>query len=274
MSEEPEITPTTHDTETPTDDVGTPATEDTKTSEPAKNQRRYTFLSRHISTLRALRLGGAFTIVTAIVLAIMWWAQLTLLWGIAFPYFWFTLAILALWPLGAQLKPLKRTFAALTAVCTIVAVGAMGQQWWLIHEQTSIWIGLLPVQALATCGLGVFVVSDVVLRGIRTHQNIPPNDPDDPARYRPMKHNTPHASRRWTCLLRRSALTVTPVTATATAIALLQASAAPINHTAPLPEGPLPERSTRHRRHPYLDTRRAGTAGHRIWSRRTGDTHP
>ena len=191
MSEEPEITPTTHDTETPTDDVGTPATEDTKTSEPAKNQRRYTFLSRHISTLRALRLGGAFTIVTAIVLAIMWWAQLTLLWGIAFPYFWFTLAILALWPLGAQLKPLKRTFAALTAVCTIVAVGAMGQQWWLIHEQTSIWIGLLPVQALATCGLGVFVVSDVLLRGIRTQQNTPPGDPDDPARYRPMKTQHP-----------------------------------------------------------------------------------
>ena len=241
MPKEPDAT---HDTETPTNDVKTPVTDDTETPAPAKDQRRYTFLSRHISTLRALRLGGAFTIVTAIVLAIMWWAQLTLLWGIAFPYFWFTLAILALWPLGAQLKPLKRTFAALTAVCTIVAVGAMGQQWWLIHEQTSIWIGLLPVQALATCGLGVFVVSDVVLRGIRTHQNIPPNDPDDPARYRPMKHNTPHASRRWTGLLRRSALTVAPVTATATAIALLQASTAPINHTAPPPEGPLPERST------------------------------
>ena len=29
MSEEPEITPTTHDTETPTDDVNTPAADDT-----------------------------------------------------------------------------------------------------------------------------------------------------------------------------------------------------------------------------------------------------
>ena len=242
MSEEPDTTPDTRDTETPTEDVNTQATDKAESPEPAKN-RRFAFLSRHIAGFRALRIGGVFAVLTAIVLAIMWWAQLTLLWGIAFPYFWFTLAILALWPLGAQLKPLKRTFAALTAACTIVAIGVMGQQWWLIHEQTSIWIGLPPVQALATLGLGVFVVSDVVLRGIRTHQNIPPNDPDDPARYRPMKHTTT-SSRRWTGLLRRSALTVAPVTAAATAIALLQASAAPINHTAPLPEGPLPERST------------------------------
>ena len=180
MSEEPDTTPDTRDTETPTEDVNTQATDKAESPEPAKN-RRFAFLSRHIAGFRALRIGGVFAVLTAIVLAIMWWAQLTLLWGIAFPYFWFTLAILALWPLGAQLKPLKRTFAALTAACTIVAIGVMGQQWWLIHEQTSIWIGLPPVQALATLGLGVFVVSDVVLRGIRTHQNIPPNDPDDPA---------------------------------------------------------------------------------------------
>lgn len=229
--------------DTVTDDVSTPATEDSETPELATD-RRFAFLSRHIAGFRALRLGGVFTVAAAIVVAIVWWVQLTLLWGVAFPYFLFALAILFLWFIGAQLKPLKRTFAAITAACTIVAIGVMGQQWWLIHEQTSIWIGLPLVQALATCGLGVFVVSDVVLRGIRTHQNTPPGDPDDPARYRPMKHNTPHASRRWTGLLRRSALTVAPVTATATAIALLQASAAPINQTAPLPEGPLPERST------------------------------
>ena len=228
--------------DTVTDDVSAPITDDGETPEPATD-RKFAFLSRHISPLRALRLGGVFAVLTAIVLAIVWWVQLTLLWGVAFPYFWFTLAILALWPLGAQLKPLKRTFAALTAVCTIVAGGAIGQQWWLIHEQTSIWIGLPPVQALATCGLGVFVVSDVALRGIRTHQNIPPDDPSDPARYRPMKHNTT-SSRRWTNLLHRAALALAPVTAAATAIAILQASAAPINHTAPLPEGPLPERST------------------------------
>ena len=249
MSEEPEITPTTHDTETPTDDVETPVTDDTATPEPAKNQRRYTFLSRHISTLRALRLGGAFTIITAIVLAIVWWVQLTLLWGITFPFFLFFPGLLPwligaplLWAFGSQLETSKRTFAALTAVSTVVAVGVMGQQWWLIHEQTFNWSELF--QALLISGLGIFVVSDVVLRGIRDHQNIPPGDPTDPARYHPMKHNTPHASRHWTGLLRRIALTLAPVTAAATAIILFQASTAPINQTAPLPEGPLPERST------------------------------
>ena len=234
MSEKPEITPSTHDTETP---------------EPAKDQRRYTFLSRHISTLRALRFGGAFTVLAAVVLAIVWWVQLTLLWGITFPFFLFFPGLLPwligaplLWAFGSQLETLKRTFAAITTVCIVVTVGVMGQHWWLIHEQTFNWSELF--QALLISGLGVFIVSDVLLRGIRTHQNIPPGDPDDPARYRPKKHNTLHTSRRWVTLLRRIALTVAPVTAAATAIALIQASTAPINHTAPLPEGPLPERST------------------------------
>ena len=243
MSEEPDTTPTTNDPETPTDDVETPVTEDIKTPEPTKNQRRYAFLSRHISALRALRLGGVFTVAAAIVVTIVWWSQLTALRVGTFPYFRVALAILALWSLGARLKPLKRTFAAITAVCTVVAVGVMGQRWWLIHEQSSIRTDLLLVQALATCGLGVFVVSDVLLRGIRTHQIIPPGDPDDPARYLPMKHTTT-SSRRWAGLLRRAALALAPITAAATAIALLQASTAPINHTAPPPEGPLPERST------------------------------
>ena len=225
-----------------TDDVSTPATEDTETTEPATD-RKFAFLSRHTSTLRALRLGGVFTVLAAIVLAIVWWVQLTLLWRGVPPYFRFTLAIVFLWFVGVRLRPLKRTLAAITAVCTIVAVGFMGQYWWLIHEQSSIWIVLPSVQALATLGLGIFVASDVALRGVRDHQNIPPGDPSDPARYRPMKHNTT-SSRRWTGLLRRAALALAPVTAAATAIALIQASTAPINHTAPLPEGPLPERST------------------------------
>ena len=228
--------------DTVTDDVSTPATEDTDTTEPATD-RKFAFLSRHTSTLRALRLGGVFTVLAAIVLAIVWWVQLTLLWRGVPPYFRFTLAIVFLWFVGVRLRPLKRTLAAITAVCTIVAVGFMGQYWWLIHEQSSIWIVLPSVQALATLGLGIFVASDVALRGVRDHQNTPPGDPDDPARYRPMKHN-PTSSRRWTGLLRRAALALVPVTAAATAIALIQASTAPINHTAPLPEGPLPERST------------------------------
>ena len=61
------------DTSIPEDDmtadgVDAPITEDTETSEPAKDQRRYAFLSRHISTLRALRLSGILTIIFAIAL--------------------------------------------------------------------------------------------------------------------------------------------------------------------------------------------------------------
>lgn len=53
-----------------TDDVSTPATEDTDTTEPAKDLRRYTFLSRHIMALRALRLSGILTLFPAIALHI------------------------------------------------------------------------------------------------------------------------------------------------------------------------------------------------------------
>ena len=56
--------------DTVTDDVSTPATEDTDTTEPAKDLRRYTFLSRHISALRALRLSGILTLFPAIALHI------------------------------------------------------------------------------------------------------------------------------------------------------------------------------------------------------------
>ncbi len=66
MSEEPDTTPTTRDTETPTNDAKAPVTDDTDTTAPAKNQRRYTFLSRHISTLRALRISGILAILSAI----------------------------------------------------------------------------------------------------------------------------------------------------------------------------------------------------------------
>ena len=234
--------------DTVTDDVSAPTTDDGETPEPAKDLRRYAFLSRHISALRALRFGGVFTVAAAIVVAIVWWVQLTLLWGITFPFFLFFPGLLPwligaplLWAFGSQLETLKRTFAAITTVCIVVAVGVMGQRWWLIHEQTFNWSELF--QALLISGLGVFIVSDVLLHGIRDHQNIPPGDPSDPARYRPRKHNTT-SSRRWVTLLRRIALTVVPIAAAATAIALIQASTAPINHTTPPPEGPLPERST------------------------------
>ena len=130
--------------DTVTDDVSAPTTDDAETPEPVKDQRRYAFLSRHVSTLRALRLGGVFTVLAAIVVAIVWWSQLTALRVGTFPYFWFALAILAFWLLGF----LQRMFAVFAAVCSVVAVGVMGQRWWLIHEQSSIRTDLLLVQAL------------------------------------------------------------------------------------------------------------------------------
>ena len=66
--------------DTVTDDVSAPTTDDSETPELATD-RRFAFLSRHIAGFRALRLGGVFTVAAAIVVAIIWWVQLTLLWG-------------------------------------------------------------------------------------------------------------------------------------------------------------------------------------------------
>ena len=60
------------------DGVDAPITEDTETSEPAKDQHRYAFLSRHISMLRALRLSGILTILRNCIVTYFWAAATTL----------------------------------------------------------------------------------------------------------------------------------------------------------------------------------------------------
>ena len=247
MSEEPDTTPTTHGTETPTDDVETPATDDTKTPEPAKDQRRYTFLSQHVSMLRALRLSGILTILSAIILC-MAMGIISGNFGTPkgfFSYGLFPVIILSslIWFWSSLHNAFRRVIALLIALALVTSAGFLVHWWWELYDQTSFKSAFLLTLGLASVGLGLLIATDLLLRGVRDHAGITPDDPDDPATFAPYRFKTDSASIGNRIL--RFVLIVAP-TAVLTAAAIVAHTVTnPVTQTtAPLPEGPLPERST------------------------------
>lgn len=235
MSEEPEITPTTHDTETP---------------EPAKNQRRYTFLSRHISTLRALRLSGILTILSAIISFPSLGGNNNAFGpsdGLLLGLFLTFLPISIFWAWSSQKNAWRRLIALLVALCSVTSAGFLVHWWWTLYDQTSFNSTFLLSFGLASVGLGLLIVTDLLLRGVRDHMGITPDDPDDPttfALYRNGKSTLTRGTRVLHGILQFIRIVV-PTAALVTAIIVAHTATNPVTQTtAPLPEGPLPERST------------------------------
>ena len=250
MSEEPESTPATHDTETSTDDVETSATEDTKTSESAKNQRRYTFLSRHISMLRALRFSGILTIFSPIaVFAFLGFSDNTfgppkgLLLGLFLGIF----PIFIIWAWSSQKNAWRRLIALLVSLCSVTSAGFLVQWWWKLYDQTSFNSAFLLALGLVSLGLGLLIPTDLLLRGVRDHAGIAPGGNDDPsvlATYHPSAGSA--ATGAGTRILHgilQFIRIVVPTAVLVTAVIVAYTVANPVTQTtAPLPEGPLPER--------------------------------
>ena len=246
MSEEPEITPTTHDTETPTDDVNTPATDDTDPPEPAKNQRRYTFLSRHISTLRALRISGILAILSAIILFAFLNGSSNasdpptgLLPGVPLAIF----LTLVIWLWSSMYNAWRRLIALLFALCSVTLAGFPVHWWWRLYDQTSFKSIFLLSLGLASLGLGLLITTDLLLRGVRNHARIAPGNTDDPARFAPYHPDTDSTTTGKRIL--RGILRFVLILAPTTAVIVANTVANPVTQiTAPFPEGPLPDRST------------------------------
>ena len=243
MSEKPD---TTHDTETPTNDVDTPTTDDTDTTGPAKDQRRYTFLSRHISTLRALRLSGILAILSAIILFAFLNGSSNasdpptgLLPGVPIAIF----LTLAIWFWSSMYNTWRRLLALLFALCSVTLAGFLMHWWWKLYDQTSFNSTFLLSFGLASLGLGLLITTDLLLRGVRNHAGIAPGNTDDPARfapYRPGADSTTTGKR-----ILRGILRFVLILAPTTAVIAANTVANPVTQiTAPLPEGPLPDRST------------------------------
>ncbi len=246
MPEEPSAAPTTHDTETLTDGVETPATEDAEVSEPATD-RKFTFLSRHISALRALRLSGILTIFSAI--------MLYMIMGIISGNFGTPKGFFSYGPLPAIIlssliwfwSSLHNTFRRLTALLitlfSVASAGFLEHWWWNFYDQTSFNSTFLLTLGLASLGLGLLIPTDLLLRGVRDHAGITPDDPDDPATFTSYRANTDSATTGNRIL--GFVLILAPTAVLTAAAIVAHTVATPVTQTtAPLPEGPLPERST------------------------------
>ena len=252
MSEEPESTPATHDTETSTDDVETPATEDTKTSESAKNQRRYTFLSRHISMLRALRFSGTLTVFSPIaVFAFLGFSDNIFgpPKGLLLGLFLGILPIFITWAWSSQNNAWRRSIALFFALYSVASAGFLVHWWWKLYDQTSFKSAFLLASGLASVGLGLTLVTDLLLRGVRDCLGTTPGSADDPSiltHYRASTVST--VTSVGNKILRgilRFILIVVPTAVLTAAVIVAHTVTNPVTQTtAPLPEGPLPERST------------------------------
>ena len=169
MSKEPETTPTTHDTET---------------SEPAKDQRRYTFLSRHVSTLRGLRFSGILTILSAIISYPPLRGNNNAFGssdGLFLGLFLAILPISIIWAWSSQKNAWRRLIALLVALFSVTSAGFLVNWWWTLYDQTSFNSTFLLALGLASVGLGLLIPTDLLLRGVRDHAGIAPGGNDDPS---------------------------------------------------------------------------------------------
>ena len=249
MPKEPDTTPTTEDTETPTDDVNTQATDETDTTEPATGQK-FTFLSRHISALRALRLSGILTILSATAL----FASLNgsnnifgpptgLFPGLSLAF----LLALVVWFWSCLYNARRRLFALFVTLFSVTSTGFLAHWWWSFYDQTSFKSVFLLAPSLASLGVGLLIATDLLLRGVRNHAGITPGNTDDPARfapYHPGTDSTTIGKRILRGILRFILIVVPAAMLTAGAVVAHMVVNPVTQTTAPLPEGPLPERST------------------------------
>ena len=251
MSEEPEINPTTHDPETPTDDAETPTPEDSENSKPTTD-RKFAFLSRHITALRALRFSGILTIFSAIALYVfLGFSDNTfgppkgLLVGLLIGI----LPIFITWAWSSQNNAWRRLIALFFALCSVASAGFLVHWWWKLYDQTSFKSAFLLASGLASVGLGLTLATDLLLRGVRDRLGMAPGSADDPSIFTPYRASTiatvTSVGNKILHGILRFARIVTPATVLTAAVIVAHTVTNPVTQTtAPLPEGPLPERST------------------------------
>ena len=236
--------------DTVTDDVSAPITDDGETPEPAKGQQQYTFLARHISTLRALRLSGILTILSATAL----FASLNgsnnifgpptgLFPGLSLAF----LLALVVWFWSCLYNARRRLFALFVTLFSVTSTGFLAHWWWSFYDQTSFKSVFLLAPSLASLGVGLLIATDLLLRGVRDHAGIAPGNTDDPVRFAPYHPGTDSATtgkRILRGILRFILIVVPAAMLTAGAVVAHTVTNPVTQTTAPLPEGPLPERST------------------------------
>lgn len=234
------------------DDVRAPTTDDGETPEPAKDQRRYAFLSRHISMLRALRLSGILTIIFAIALYVFLGGSNNAFWppkGLLLGLFLGILPIFIIWAWSRQINAWRRLIALFFALCSVMSAGFLVHWWWKLYDQTSFNSAFLLTLGLASIGLGLLIATDLLLRGVRDHLGTTPGSADDPSILTPYRSSVDATAtvigKRILHGILRFIRVLVPTAVLVTASVAAHTVANPVTQTtAPLPEDPLPERST------------------------------
>ena len=197
---------------------------------------------RFVPGLRDLRLAGLGVVAASALLVIPFWGDVTLLLPTVTPHLLVLAAFPVFWLLAAWLGSRRIIPAVIVTVGSIAAAGFHCRHWWVVHEQSSIRLGLLLVMAAVSLGFGLFAVSDLLLRGIRDGMDPRPETPDDPARFRPLLRDPvpPGAG------IRRLISVLCPALALVIAVLLAHALSNPtFQVTASPPSGDLPARPTR-----------------------------
>ena len=206
-------------------------------------------LPRCVPVFRALRVGGALTVLAAVVLTFAWGmrGERTDLHDSA-PV-WVVGAILSfVWFFAAGNGKRRIVPAVIVGLgWAAIAVHQM-RSWWMLLDKTSVGAALLLVWALGAFGLGIVAVFDLLLRGIRDQRGFPVGGRGDPAGIVFSRHDGGNAGlgiarrARWVAVALIPVLVLTGTTVSLRALTDPPAQSTPFSHTtAAMPEGALPE---------------------------------
>ncbi len=207
-------------------------------------------LPRRVPVFRALRVGGALTVLAAVALALAWAGSR---WGRTDSHdstpVWVVCAILSfVWFFAAGNGKRRIVPAVIVGLGWAAIIVYQLRSWWLLVDKTSVGAALLLAWALGAFGLGIVAVFDLLLRGIRDQRGLPEGGRGDPAGIVFSRHDGSKAGSgiarraRWVAVALIPVLALTGATVSLRALTDFPVHSTPFSHTtAAMPEGALPE---------------------------------
>ena len=207
-------------------------------------------LPRRVPVFRALRVGGALTVLAAVALALAWAGSR---WGRTdshdFTPVWVVCAILSfVWFFAAGNGKRRIVPAVIVGLGWAAIIVYQLRSWWMLFDKTSVGAALLLAWALGAFGLGIVAVFDLLLRGIRDQRGLPEGGRGDPAGIMFSRHDGSKAGSgiarraRWVAVALIPVLALTGATVSLRALTDFPVHSTPFSHTtAAMPEGALPE---------------------------------
>ena len=207
-------------------------------------------LPRRVPVFRALRVGGALTVLAAVALALAWAGSR---WGRTDSHdstpVWVVCAILSfVWFFAAGNGKRRIVPAVIVGLGWAAIIVHQMRSWWMLIDKTSVGAARLLVWALAAFGLGIVAVLDLLLRGIRDQWGFPESGKGDPAGIVFSRHDGSKAGSgiarraRWVAVALIPVLALTGATVSLRALTDFPVHSTPFSHTtAAMPEGALPE---------------------------------